>query len=289
MAVSIPRHELVVSDHLAMMLHVYCLSSGAPLRKFGCDGVGPGQFRFEWGGLCFAPARGDTLLVPESENDRVQEVSADDGTHVRFIGDGVVTVPVAAAADAHAVAVTERDHTVAVFCYATGALTCRFGAIGNGPGQLFVPSGVRVLYRHGRRVVMVVDSGNTRLVVFDATTGEATEDVVALAAATLCPRDAVDSGDGAWIVCGAMDVLARVRDVPAPAATDVGVCPLPGARMSKVEALRRGGLAVRLRNQVHVFMDLSVRFAWMGACVAVGRGMAATAGGPSTRSRTRRG
>ena len=53
--------------------------------------MGTGQF--DWGkGMLSMTPRG-TVLVAEAKNNRVQEVSIDDGSHLRFLGNGLVEQP----------------------------------------------------------------------------------------------------------------------------------------------------------------------------------------------------
>ena len=92
LAVDAARGLVVVSAFDAdMSLGVYPLAGGPLLRKLGGSGSGPGQFSWRLGGLCLTPS--GTVLVAEALNRRVQEVNVDDGSHVRYVGAGVLTSP----------------------------------------------------------------------------------------------------------------------------------------------------------------------------------------------------
>ena len=83
-----PKHGLVIlSDHKAC-LHMHSLSDGSFVHSIGSKGTGKGQFHFDKGGLCVSPD-GDSVLVAECHNNRVQQVAITDGSWERFIGDGV--------------------------------------------------------------------------------------------------------------------------------------------------------------------------------------------------------
>ena len=67
------------------MLHMHSLEDGSLVRRIGSKGSGKGQFNFNMGGLCVSPD-GDSVLVAECYNNRVQEVRVVDGSWVRFVG-----------------------------------------------------------------------------------------------------------------------------------------------------------------------------------------------------------
>jgi hypothetical protein len=150
MAVCAPLGVVVVS-HFDDTLSV--LRSAPPfelLATFGAHGDGPLQFSMAcgwlwrevlgggaWeGGIAFTAGTPPTLLVAEAGNGRVQEVAVDAAgaaTHIGLRYAGQVTAPVAVAACADLVAVSENMraiatlHRVSLFAAGTGALVCRVG------------------------------------------------------------------------------------------------------------------------------------------------------------------
>ena len=90
-----------------------------------------------------------SVLVAESGNSRVQEVTVADGTHRRFIGVDVLKYPQCVHATADAVVVSEVDSPsrfarVCVFGWSDGATRCTFGSYGAGPSMLRDPYGVHL-------------------------------------------------------------------------------------------------------------------------------------------------
>ncbi len=68
------KHSLIImSTKCGTQLHVYSLDDGSWVCSIGWHGTGKGQFRFWYGGLCITPG-GESVLVAEHDNDRVQEV-----------------------------------------------------------------------------------------------------------------------------------------------------------------------------------------------------------------------
>ncbi len=68
------KHRLfVVSDAVHSQLHVHSMDDGSLVRTIGAKGSGKGQFAFSFGSLCTTPD-GDSVLVCEAYNNRVQEV-----------------------------------------------------------------------------------------------------------------------------------------------------------------------------------------------------------------------
>ena len=168
MAVDGARGLVVVSDG-DNKLHVLSLSDGSLVRSFGGKGADKGQFHWYWGGVCISP-RG-TVLVAERHNDRVQEVSIDDGCHIRFLGDDVLERPdyvSVGCSDSEVVVVSEKSlHRVSLLSWTDGSLLARFGGEGSGAGQLKHPRGTRLL-ASGAGVV-VADNSNRRLCIFSLT------------------------------------------------------------------------------------------------------------------------
>ncbi len=90
------NHGLVIfsenQDRDGFQLLVHSLADGSLVRSIGSKGSGKGQFNFSCGGLCVSPD-GDSVLVAEWHNNRVQQVRIVDGSWVRFIGEGVLKLP----------------------------------------------------------------------------------------------------------------------------------------------------------------------------------------------------
>ena len=192
MAVDVARGLVVVSGESDDTLYVYSLADGSLVRSFGGKGAGKGQFHFSsrYGGLCMTP-RG-TLLVAECSNNRVQEVTVDDGSWVRFVGEGVNADYVTCSESVIAVAETIKSRVV-LLSWADGSLLGQFGGEGSGDGQLKYPRGLRLL-ADGRGVV-VADQGNNRLCFFTAT-----GDFVRSLSVGLAPLDVVEVDGGANFV-----------------------------------------------------------------------------------------
>ena len=163
LAVDVTRRLVIVSASNAdCKLHVYSLDDGTLVRSFGSKGSGKGQFNYEAGGLCVTSC--GTVLVAEVHNGRVQEVNVDDGSWVRFVGEGLLDEPNHVHCSDRVIAVVELGWPrVALFAWTDGALLTRFGSTGDGDGQLDDPYWLRLL-NDGSGVV-VADSGNSRLCV----------------------------------------------------------------------------------------------------------------------------
>jgi DNA-binding beta-propeller fold protein YncE len=167
--VVVPHGLFVVSDSEAKQLHMYSLLDGTRIRSIGSKGDGKGQFDFRNGGLCVSPD-GDSVLVADARNNRVQEIQIMDGSWVRFAGVGVLRGPQYVDCNADVIVVSEGVyHRISVLSWADGSMRARFGSDGSGPGHLSWPCGVRLL-ADGSGVV-VVDYWNDRLCVF-ALSGE---------------------------------------------------------------------------------------------------------------------
>ena len=186
MAVDATRGLVVVSGWCngpeKCKLYVYSLADGSLVRSFGGVGSGKGQFNWGFGGLCVTP-RG-TLLVAESNNNRLQEVNIDDGSWVRFMGEGLLEKPDYVACSESVIAVSETIQSrVALLSWADGSLVGRFGSEGSAEGQLKGPFGLRLLADGS---CAVADCLNHRLCIFSTTgafvrslpTGKAPRDVV---------------------------------------------------------------------------------------------------------------
>jgi hypothetical protein len=145
-------------------LHMHSLADGSLVRSVGATGSGKGQFDFDWGGLCVSPD-GDSVLVAESHNNRVQQVRIVDGSWVRFVGEGVLRRPQFTDCNTDVIVVSESMcNRVSVLSWADGSVQAQFGSGGSGPGQLNWPRGIRLLADCSE--VVVADCDNNRLCVF---------------------------------------------------------------------------------------------------------------------------
>jgi hypothetical protein len=126
MCVSMKHGLVVTSNHDAKNLSVFSLADGTLLRSIGRGGRGKGEFRFFWGGLCASPD-GDSVLVAEYWNDRVQQVDLTDGSWVRFIGEGMLNRPQHVDCNADVIVVSEFFHRVSVWSWTEGLPVAQFG------------------------------------------------------------------------------------------------------------------------------------------------------------------
>ncbi len=198
-----PKHGLVIVSEIpgisrgGSRLHMYSLADGSLVRTIGSEGSGRGQFKFVLGGLCVSPD-GDSVLVAEHDNDRVQQVRIVDGSWVRFVGKGVLTEPGFVDCNAAVIAVSEGCHRISVLSWADGSVRAQCGRYGRGPGQLDWPWGIRLL-ADGSGLV-VADHGNNRLCVF-ALSGEFVAAVGSEKQGLKGPCDVLEcASDGSFIV-----------------------------------------------------------------------------------------
>ncbi len=161
--VAVPHGLAVVTDTKTQQLLMYSLIDGTRIRSIGSQGGGKGQFNFDYGGLCVSPD-GDSVLVAEFDNRRVQEVRIVDGSWVRFIGIGVLKKPQFVDCNDRVIVVSEACHRISVLSWADDSLWARFGSVGSGPGRLNGPRGIRLLADGSEMVV--ADYWNHRLCVF---------------------------------------------------------------------------------------------------------------------------
>jgi hypothetical protein len=160
-----PKHGLViVVDHKTMRLHMHSLADWSLVRSIGSEGVGKGQFRFEYGGLCVSPD-GDSVLVAEHYNNRVQQVRIVDGSWVRFMGEGVLRKPDFVDCNADVIAVSEWSYHISVLSWADGSVRAQFGLEGSGHSLVMCDSLCVRLLADGSGLV-VADCCNDRLCVF---------------------------------------------------------------------------------------------------------------------------
>jgi DNA-binding beta-propeller fold protein YncE len=257
-----------------MQLHMYSLADGSRVRRVGNKGSGKGQFDFNCGGLCVSPD-GDSVLVADYYNNRVQQVLIVDGSWVRFAGEGVLDRPQFVDCNAAVIAVSESPwHRISVLSWADGSMRTQFGTEGSGPGQLNWPRGVRLL-ADGSGIV-VADGYNHRLCVFTLS-GEFVAAVGSREQGFNDPFDVVEcASDGGFIVAswGHHNLIKLSRDGAkveeyGKRGSGNGEFNLPTA----LAALPDGGLVVGERDgaRFQVFRGLELRKTWVTVCVTVAR------------------
>ncbi len=134
------KHALIVVTECAAFggshLYMHSLLDGSLVRSIGSKGRGKGQLMFHFGGLCVSPD-GDSVLVAERFNNRVQQVKIADGSWVRFVGVGVLQCPDYVDCNTDVIAVSETClHCISVFSWADGTVLAQFCSYGSRPGEL---------------------------------------------------------------------------------------------------------------------------------------------------------
>jgi hypothetical protein len=229
-------------------LDVHLLVDGSFVRS-----IGP-TIGCRWsGGLCVSPDE-DSVLVAETSDNRVQEVSVRDGTWVRFIGLGVLEKPNGVDCRDDIIAVSSYGSGIGIFSWSSGNLLAQFFNRGHGPGQLDVLAGVRLL-ANGSGVV-AVDSFLCRLSVFSLT-GEFVRALGSKEQGLDRPCDVLECGaGGSFIIAnrGGHNLIKISRDgelaeVYGGYRTHDDGFIQPGS----LAALPHGGLVVGSMQFIHVF------------------------------------
>ncbi len=259
--------QIIVSDWNVCRLLIYSLTDGSLVRHIGCRGSGKEQFNANCGGLSVSPD-GDSVLVAEYGNHRVQEVRVADGSWVRFVGEGLLRCPQYVDCNADVIVVSEHCDRISVLSWRTGDLVSQFGSYGSGPDQLKFPSGVRLL-RHNRLVV--ADSWNDRLCMF-TTNGEFVKAMGSREQGLKYPRDVVEWRSSLVVAHNWDRDLVRLSAVTVEALSvlveTMAEIVLPKFRHPPaLGALPDGGLVVRDYERIHVLYGHALRVAWLSACV----------------------
>jgi hypothetical protein len=254
------KHGLIIVSEFkgdgGSLMHMHSLADGSLVRSIGSKGSGKGQFNFGCGGLCVSPD-GDSLLVAEAHNNRVQEVKIVDGSWVRFFGRDALDKPQFVDCNADVIAVSQDRHRISVLSWAAGGVLAHFGSYGTGPGQLRLPRGVRLL-GDGSGLV-VADYSNDRLCVFSLS-GALVKYVGSKELELNRPTDVLECvSDGSFIVAnpGGNHLSKMSRD-----GVVLGVYGKQGLgngefdRPSALAALPDGGLIVREDKQLQVFVSV---------------------------------
>jgi hypothetical protein len=266
MCVAVKHGLFIVSDGQTKQLRMYSLTDGSLVRTIGGRGNGKGQFNFQDGGLCVSPD-GDSVLVAEYGNKRVQQVRTADGSWVRFVGEGVLKEPQYVDCNADVIAVSEACHRIGVFLWADGSMRAQFGSYGSGPGQLIWPTGVRLL-ADGSGLV-VADSWNHRLCVFTLR-GKFMAAVGSREQGLHYPYDVLEcASDGGFIVENGRDSLVKLsRDGAKSWAYGKEGGEITG--LYGLAGLPDGEILLRDCDGVRcsIFRDQCHRLQWIGACVS---------------------
>jgi DNA-binding beta-propeller fold protein YncE len=245
MCVAIKHGLVIISAASVMQLHMHSLADGSLVRIIGSRGSGKGQFNYNCGGLCVSPD-GDSVLVAEQYNNRVQQLRIVDVAWERFVGKGALWAPQFLACNADVMVVTEQCQRVSVLSWADGAVLAQFGSGGSGPGQLNIPRGVCIL-TDGSGLV-VADSNNHRLCMFRMN-GEFVTTMGSRERGMHYPSDVLECGtDGSLVVVNCDDHnLVKVSregavvDVYGKEGTGTGEFSWPSA----LAALPDGGMVVQ--------------------------------------------
>ncbi len=272
MCVAVPHGLVVVSvsDYKAKQLRMYSLIDGTRIRSIGSEGSGKGQFDFGYGGLCVSPD-GDSVLVAERYNNRVQEVRIVDGSWVRFVGEGVLNEPQYVDCNADVIAVSESSNNrISVLAWEDGSMLAQFGSYGRGGHQLLSARGIRLL-ADGSGVV-VADCLKHRLCIFTLS-GELVAAVDSVGQGVNYPRDVLECGsDGSFIAAswGSDNLVKLSRDgvkVEMYGRYGCGDGQFNGP--SALAALPNDGCCVLDfgNTRVQQLAHLRARLAWMRACV----------------------
>jgi hypothetical protein len=266
--VSLEQGVAVVSEFMRNWLCVYSLADGSLVSRIGSEGREKGQFRFGNGDLCVSPD-GESVLVADLINNRVQQIRIADGSWVRFIGEGVLQMPHYLDCNTEVVVVSELGEEdyggrISVFSWVGGGLRAQFGTWGSGPGQLGRAGAVKLL-ANGRELV-VIDKGNHRLCVFTVG-GEFVSAIGSEEDGLHSPKRVLEyvSDGGGFIVSSweaRRDVVKFNR-----AGAKVGESAGSGTSVK----LRDGGVAIKVGNDrvLKVFNCRDLRREWVTACATL--------------------
>jgi hypothetical protein len=270
MCVALKHGLVIVVVNNTMQLRMYALADWSLVRTIGGRGRGKGRFNFCRGGLCVSPD-GDSVLVAERGNNRVQQVRIVDGSWVRFVGEGVLEKPQCVDCNADVIAVSEWIDRISVFSWADGSVRARFGGYGGGPSQLKHPRGVRLL-ADGSGLV-VADYANHRLCVFTLS-GEFVAAVGSREQGLCLPCDVLECvSDGSFVVANyGSDNLIKLRrdDIKVEADGKRGIGNGEFSNPTSLAALSGSAMLVRHcdGSRCSIFRDQRHRLEWIGVCVS---------------------
>ncbi len=262
------KHGLIIVSAYCFQLFMYSLTDGSLVRSLGKQNAHDEErfhFHFGAGGLCMSPD-GDSVLLAEYNNNRVQEVRVMDGTRVRFIGEHTLSRPQYVDCNADIIVVSEWCHRISLFARGTGLLYARTGSEGSGLGQLFFPRGLRLLSNNSG--VMVADGTNHRLCQFSVA-GEFVQVLGSREHGLCCPRDVLECADGFVVANSWAHNLAKVVSSPETQDEVLLHC-LKYQYPTALAPLADGGMVVLDRDRMRVLHGLTLRAAWLFACYTYG-------------------
>lgn len=256
------KHGLViVSCSATKQLHCYSLADGSLVRSIGSKGRGKGEFSFSEGGLCICPD-GDSVLLAEDSNMRVQQVRIVGEPAFRIIGERVVSHPqFVDCNDTVIVAVETALNHVVVLSWATGEKLSEFGRSPVTSQQLRHPCGVRLL-NGVRPAVVVADKVNRRLCVYSLS-GDFKAIVGGYGKGWGFPHDVLVQDLG-FIVSDFITQrsLKKVsKDGAETYKTDCGFVTVMAAVSDETAAILSGH-----GDRFYVVRDRGQQLAWLGAC-----------------------
>ncbi len=285
------KHNLVViTESDGDYVSSYTLDVGALVARVGGHGDGKGQFRLGLGGLCLSPD-GDSVLVAESLNNRVQQLSLRTLEWERFVGEALIA-PQSVDCDANVLVVSESVNRVSILAWATGALLRRISGswcVFTHPSGLPTltslgdPCGIRILGNHAQ--FAVADCGKKQVCVFtldappEGAPGCANGFVRVMegrppSRGWSFPLDVAPlraDGDTFVVVFPVTSTLAKVAADGTVLAQyrNAGDLLQPKA----VVVLSDNVLVVGTRDGVKVLHDVGMRMSWLGLCVNVSESM----------------
>jgi hypothetical protein len=268
MCVSLKHGLVIVSDYSKQQLILYSLADGSLVRTIGGEGRGKGHFLFTAGGLCVSPD-GDSVLVAEDVNDRVQQVLlTEQSSFVRFVGEEVLNSPQYVDCNYDFIAVSAPICCCISVLSWEGDLIFQFGSCGGGPTKLRYPRGLRLL--KGRKpAVVVADRMNHRVCVFKLF-GELLAEVRSSKHGSDTPCDVQQTENGDFVVAnfGGHNLVKLSRD-----GMKIGTYSEQGGDRSTpiaLAALTDGGMVVREKDKrFQVFHDCTFRVNWIAVCTWV--------------------
>jgi hypothetical protein len=260
------KHALLIVSVAGLdRLDMYSLADWSLVRSVGSKGRKKGQFHFDCGGPCISPD-GDSVLVAEVYNNRVQQLQIVDGSWVRFVGEDVLRSPQYVDCNTDVIVASEfGPGRISVLAWVDGSVLARFGSRDSDLVPLSGPRSLRLL-ADGSGVV-VVDCCNHRLCVF-ALSGESVTVVGSREQGLEFPFDVLEcASDGSFLVAnyGGNNLIHLSRD-----GAEVGIS---GEFVEPVAlvALPDGGLVVRKDQCVcfQVCRGFELRKTWISVCVTL--------------------
>ncbi len=144
MCVSLKCGLVIAANHNASQLNVFWLVDGSLLGSFGDDTSECGRRKFEDSHVCVSHD-GNTIIVSQPHDNRLQEVRILGGKRVRLIGADVLEVPQAVDCNADVIVVAESaSRNICVLSWIDGEMRARFAG-GWQSGLLASPMGLRLL------------------------------------------------------------------------------------------------------------------------------------------------